>query len=749
MISYGKCTKAQYEALTPVQDRIYFLTDTGEQFLNGLPYNGEDNKDYLCLTAETDGATVGLKYDATPSAYPIVWHSADRRTWTAFEWTGNATDVATLANAGDKVYLRAFNGGFGNTAAESTNLKFSMTGTIAASGNIMSLLHGDDFETRSEVPAFGFQNLFRGCASLVEPPEMPAIRLGVRAYYCMFYGCALRHCPELPARTLTQACYGSMFGGGHQQFAKAEIGASSFEADPDFPLSEMAPLNKMFKGCASLATVTAHFELWSTTDIGTVATNWLQNTAATGVFKCPSTLDTTTRDASHVPAGWSVIYTDIEASKTIPSATASDAGKVLTVNASGTPEWDAAQGGGGGDPLDYFCVEMVGDEQTELTFQFVGTSGSPIHPELEYSFDKRNWTACTWTNNYTMTPVSIASKGKVWLRGNNETFAFAFGAFAFRLTSNGLHKVSGNIMSLLDKTCKKTTLQGGDFVSLFKNDIKLVSAKDLKLPATSVPQSAYQSMFYQCSELQDAPELPATSVGSYGYAYMFYQCSSLVSAQAKLAIDSVDERAFAQMYLETPIVAAPCISFAPNAVINQHWGDGMFSNCSSLKWARVENGAGINGDYTSNWMNGVASVGYIEFNQGAITAGYAYGASGLPSGWNTSPDGSNWSDNLQIDSTKTLETPFVKSICPNTNEVLILKPATGYGNMLIGAYSVPKEQVAYAPVIVDYVQSMPLLIDNSLTLVDQLVEGKRNHCVIRWSNGVAKLFVVDTEDIPQ
>ena len=41
-ISFAKVTKATYDALTPVQDRLYYIEDTGEQFLNGKPYNGDD-----------------------------------------------------------------------------------------------------------------------------------------------------------------------------------------------------------------------------------------------------------------------------------------------------------------------------------------------------------------------------------------------------------------------------------------------------------------------------------------------------------------------------------------------------------------------------------------------------------------------------------------------------------------------------------------------------------------------------------
>ena len=37
----------------------------------------------------------------------------------------------------------------------------------------------------------------------------------------------------------------------------------------------------------------------------------------------------------------------------------------------------------------------------------------------------------------------------------------------------------------------------------------------------------------------------------------------------------------------------------------------------------------------------------------------------------------------------------------------------------------------------------------NLTFVDTPTAGKRNICVVRWSNGVAKLYVTIVEDLPQ
>ena len=57
-----------------------------------------------------------------------------------------------------------------------------------------------------------FENLFRDCTSLVNPPQLPATVLANRCYSGMFYGCtSLTTAPVLPATTLADDCYSHMF----------------------------------------------------------------------------------------------------------------------------------------------------------------------------------------------------------------------------------------------------------------------------------------------------------------------------------------------------------------------------------------------------------------------------------------------------------------------------------------------------------------------------------------------------------
>ncbi len=89
---------------------------------------------------------------------------------------------------------------------------------------------------------------------------------------------------------------------------------------------------------------------------------------------------------------------------------------------------------------------------------------------------------------------------------------------------------SGNIMSLMDKTCSKVSLEGAAFAfyDLFKDCTGLMSAPEL--PATELASSCYSIMFSGCTGLTSAPELPATTLDGACYSFMFSGCTGLTSA---------------------------------------------------------------------------------------------------------------------------------------------------------------------------------------------------------------------------
>ena len=192
----------------------------------------------LCFTAVEANSSVKLKKFGSPTLPDLVT-STDGKTWTDF--TPGATTI-TLANIGDKVYFRR-KGTEAGTSFSTGSVKYAyfvMTGKIAASGNVMSLL-----DPNCEVTAFDVVD-------------------GAYCFYKLFEGCtSLTKAPELPATDLAPACYGDMF-----------------------------------KGCISLNSITVHFTEWGNTTIG-----WVNGVSSTGKFYCPSDLDEEYGE-DYIPNGW-------------------------------------------------------------------------------------------------------------------------------------------------------------------------------------------------------------------------------------------------------------------------------------------------------------------------------------------------------------------------------------------------------------------------------------------------------------
>ena len=198
--------------------------------------------DCLCFTAEEPNSTV--KMVAQGSA-PVVniQTSRDGISWTPYVI---GTDIL-LQNVDDIVYWKAVGSNSVMAKSSSNYNKFVMTGKIAASGNINSLLEENEETARTmslNGKRFCYTYLFFGCSVLTQAPELPATRLDERCYYNMFKGCtSLTQAPELPATTLASTCYSSMFSD-----------CTSLTQAPKLPATTLpsACYNNMFQNCTSL-----------------------------------------------------------------------------------------------------------------------------------------------------------------------------------------------------------------------------------------------------------------------------------------------------------------------------------------------------------------------------------------------------------------------------------------------------------------------------------------------------------------
>ena len=209
------------------------------------PYDG------LLFTAQEANSSVTLNKTGSGTGLQLEY-----RTNTNVEWQNYTLGTQiTLANIDDWVEMRNrglqtnINGGH----------QFTMTGKIAASGNIQYLL--DKTGELLSVPADCYRHMFDYCTSLTTAPALPATTLADSCYNSMFWNCdSLTSAPSLPATTLADSCYSVMF-----------YGCDSLTSAPKLPAATLANYcySGMFEYCTKLKVN--------------------QNASGNEIFTCPST----------------------------------------------------------------------------------------------------------------------------------------------------------------------------------------------------------------------------------------------------------------------------------------------------------------------------------------------------------------------------------------------------------------------------------------------------------------------------
>ena len=248
------------------------------------------SEDWLCFKANEDGCSISTKVVNGPlTVTPSLECSTDRESWIPFTV---GVDSVDLINADDKVYIRATGSNASFSESGSKYIRFVITGSVSASGNIMSLL--DKNCGGNSVPNYAFCYLFAVNTTLTTAPDLPATTLANSCYYGMFIGCSsLAAAPDLPATTLANSCYFGMF-----------TGCSSLTAAPDLPAINSGLAYNcyvcMFRYCSNLKNITVHFTTWS--DIYT--DYWVEGVAPSGEFHCRVGLNTGTNSIDRVPVGW-------------------------------------------------------------------------------------------------------------------------------------------------------------------------------------------------------------------------------------------------------------------------------------------------------------------------------------------------------------------------------------------------------------------------------------------------------------
>ena len=170
--------------------------------------------------------------------------------------------------------------------------------------------------------------------------------------------------------------------------------------------------------------------------------------------------------------------------------------------------------------------ERRGEDIDYTTIPFtIRAIDNEVSVEITQAF-KYSINGGSWIQNTGESPIIINKKDRISIVARDVNSCYI----------SGLSDVYGNLMSLL---------YGDDFIGQdswvsyytagFFEDSDIRNARNLILPATTLTEACYASMFKRCSSLKSAPKLPATKLAEYCYYGMFRECNGLTSAPELLA----------------------------------------------------------------------------------------------------------------------------------------------------------------------------------------------------------------------
>ena len=318
---------------------------------NGSAWTVVDYTDYMTLSALGDGEiTINIPAAINSTYATSLSYSKDKATWTETLIDDTEQTISIPVTNGENVYLKGIAKQLGKY---NSFININASAGINASGNIMSLLYGDDYKDKVAFQAgseYTFNNLFsgnthlinakdlvlpattaastcyyymfNGCTSLTTAPKLPATTLTNGCYRYMFQGCtSLTTAPELPATTLADYCYADMFNGCTSLTTAPVLpattltngcydsmfnGCTSLTTAPELPATTLtySCYSDMFYGCSSLNNITM-----LATDIsasGCLLT-WVYGVAPTGTFTKAAEMTTLPAGQSGIPEGWTVV----------------------------------------------------------------------------------------------------------------------------------------------------------------------------------------------------------------------------------------------------------------------------------------------------------------------------------------------------------------------------------------------------------------------------------------------------------
>lgn len=554
-------------------------------YLVSTPWTG------LTLTATADNSSVSLTRNA--SSLTSTFEYSTGRKWNPYTYL----DVINLNN-GESCKFRC------TYYHPTTNYQrypyFIMTGTIEASGNCYSML-SKAFGNITSMSGYYLGFLFKECSSLTTAPTLPATTLSDSCYSTMFMGAGIIKAPTLPATNLVQTPYKTMFQN------------ASFinEVHALYPT-----LNPAYSG------------------------NWLLNVAATGSLFCDPTA-TVANGASGLPSGWErFVYGATDTGSTV---TMYHNGVSETVRV-GTSDWGAcysAQGWAGFRTLDqmhkagftfgaqtsvtmynydepitaYSCAANVDDGFTETMYDTGSGKGYldiASQNDDGFYFESTPWKGLTLTATADKSSVSLMKRGSS-SSSLTSTFEVNRGHGWNAYTYNAILKLNDG------ESCK------------FR-----CSYYDTNTSASRCPQFIMTGTFEASGNCYSMLSKSFESItdlyiggGGYYLGHLFYGCTPLTKAPELPATTLVRECYFA-LFKNTRLTKTPLL---PATTLSEGCYAEMFSGSASLKEVRIA-ATTLGASALLDWLKDVSLSGDFYCNPNTT---YSTGADGIPTGWTRLP----------------------------------------------------------------------------------------------------------------
>lgn len=292
------------------------------------------------------------------------------------------------------------------------------------------------------------------------------------------------------------------------------------------------------------------------------------------------------------------------------------------------------------DPLlhdyskDYLTFEVVrGTGSLEFS---VSNFGDGLVTSVSYSKDDgERWNTTYYENGLNISINNLKAGDKILFKGIAEAYFNSNRDSGTSITSDVEVKIYGNIMSMLygDDFLGQTEFVREDACrALFGTDDnyftsglgdKLINAKNLILPATTLTSSCYEEMFYDCTSLTEIPELPATILVERCYKFMFSGCSSLTDLP-ELPATTLAERCYCGLFRYCTSLVNINANYLPVISLTDSCYLYMFSGCTSLTIAPELPATTLAESCYSSMFEGCTSLTRIPELPATTLAEYCY-----------------------------------------------------------------------------------------------------------------------------